>query len=242
MGRSFIEIWSLGFDDMEFVGEFNRLSRVWVAFQLCFFRHHGRFPSREGDAEVEVLRYLAQQLDEPMPAVENFQYGHVNARRQRAAILRQLGIRRAFDRDRQALRRWVSDSCARSACSVAEQMDAGYLWCLGQGLFVPSDKIMERLVRGGQHDFVETTLAAITERLADAACQRLEASLASPKEPTGFYALKNDVGAASLANILAACGRLSFVEGLALPFDIFAGIDPAWLRRLSRRVDGETAL
>jgi TnpA family transposase len=120
-------------------------------------------------------------------------------------------------------------------------MDAGYRWCLAQRFFVPSDKLMERLVRGGQHDFVETTLTAIAAKLSDATCQQLEASLAFPKDPTGFHALKSDVGAASLANILAACDRLSFVEGLGLPFDVLAGIDTAWVRRLSRRVDGETA-
>ncbi|MFV0475657.1 MAG: Tn3 family transposase, partial [Pikeienuella sp.] len=99
---------------------------------------------------------------------------------------------------------------------------------------VPSDKIMERLVRGGQHDFVETLLTAIAFRLSEQTCRQLEASLAGPKEATGFHALKGDVGAASLANILAACERLSFVKGLDLPFDILNGIDPAWVRRLGR--------
>ena len=241
MGRSFIEIWSLNFDDTVFVGEFNRSSRVWVAFQLCFFRDHGRFPSREGDGDAEALRYLAQQLGEPAPEVGGFRYGHVNARRQRASILRRLGVRRAVDRDRQALRRWVAEACGRSASPVAEQMDAAYRWGLAQGFFVPSDKIMERLVRGGQHDFVETILGVIAARLSGETRRRLEASLAAPKEATGFQALKGDVGAASLANILAACERLSFVEGLDLPFDVLAGIDPAWIKRLSRRVDRETA-
>ena len=165
----------------------------------------------------------------------------MNARRQRAAILRQLGIRRAFDRDRQALRRWVSESCGRSARSVAEQMDAAYRWGLEQGFFVPSDKIMERLVRGGQHDFAETILLAIAARLSSETRRRLEASLSAPREPTGCHALKGDVGPASLANTLSVCDRLAFVEGLDLPFSVLDGIDPAWVRRLSRRVDRETA-
>ena len=44
--RSFIESWSLDVDDIAFVEGFNLVSRIWVAFQLRFFRVHGRFPSR----------------------------------------------------------------------------------------------------------------------------------------------------------------------------------------------------
>ena len=44
--RSFIESWTLNFDDIAFVEGFNLVSRVWVAFQLRFFRTHGRFWTR----------------------------------------------------------------------------------------------------------------------------------------------------------------------------------------------------
>ena len=47
--RSFLECWSLNFDDVGFVEGFNFGSRIWVAFQLRFFRTHGRFPSLEDD-------------------------------------------------------------------------------------------------------------------------------------------------------------------------------------------------
>ena len=100
---------------------------------------------------------------------------------------------------------------------------------------------MERLFRGARHDFVENLLTAVVSRLSKDAQIKLDGSLADPKVPTGFLSLKNDVGAASLKSILAACNRLAFVEGLDLPDDLLAGIDPSWIRRLIRRVDGETA-
>ncbi|MEM9670423.1 MAG: hypothetical protein AAF950_15995 [Pseudomonadota bacterium] len=60
--RPFIETWSLGFDEMTWVESFNRERRVWAAFKLWFFQHHGRFPLRDGDLDGESLRYLAKQL------------------------------------------------------------------------------------------------------------------------------------------------------------------------------------
>ena len=239
--RSFIETWSLGFDEMTWVEGFNRAGRVWAAFQLRFFRLHGRFPSRDGDLDEESLRYLAEQLGLPAPDAGDFHFGHMNARRQRAAILRHLRFRRASKRDREGLRVWFADRCGGSAGTVEEQVASGYRHCLATGIFIPSDRIMERLVRGARHDFVEGLLTAIVNRLSEDVQAKLDGCLADPKAPTGFLSLKNDVGAASLKSILSACDRLAFALELDLPDDLLTGIDPSWIRRLIRRVDGETA-
>ena len=120
---------------------------------------------------------------------------------------------------------------------IEDQIELGYLESRAQGFFVPSDKIMERLVRGARHDAVETLLARITDVLSGEARRKLEASLVDPKRATGFLSLKADAGAATLENILAATARLAFVNAL----EIMEGVDPALAQRLSRRVDGETA-
>ena len=239
--RSFIESWSLNFDDIAYVEGFNLVSRVWVAFQLRFFRTHGRFPSREDDPCPECLRYLGRQLDLAAPEPGRFRFHHVNARRHRAAILRHLGVRRASERDRSALRAWLVEDCRRSCGTVEDQVAAGYAWCLVRSIYVASDKIMERLVRGTRHDFLEGLLSSITQDLPADARAKLEASLCEPTGPTGFHRLKDDVGAASLESVLGACDRLAFVEELDLPIDRLGEIDPAWVALLSRRVEGETA-
>jgi len=87
---------------------------------------------------------------------------------------------------------------------IEDQIELGYLESRAQGFFVPSDKIMERLVRGARHDAVETLLARIADVLSGEARRKLEASLADPKRATGFLSLKADAGAATLENILAA--------------------------------------
>lgn len=104
MERSFVEVWSLSFDDVGLVEGINRSGQIWLAFQLCFFRAWARFPSRSGDVHADVLRYLSKQLGVAAPEARDFEYGHVTARRHRAAILRYLDIRRATDRDRRAFR------------------------------------------------------------------------------------------------------------------------------------------
>ena len=241
MERSFVEVWSLSFDDIGLIEGVNRSGRVWFAFQLCFFRERSRFPSRPGDIQADVLRYLAEQLGVAAPETRDFEYGHVTARRHRAAILRHLGIRRATDRDRQALRDELAEMFQGAFGKIENQVELGYRKSRARGYFVPSDKIMERLVRGARHDAVENLLAKIADSLSGETRGKLEASLADPKCATGFLSLKADAGAATLESILAAATRLAFVNTLGLPFDAMASVDPALVQRLSRRVDGETA-
>ena len=222
--RSFIESWSLDVDDIAFVEGFNLVSRVWVAFQLRFFRTHGRFPSREDDFCPESLRYLGRQLDLAAPDPGRFRFHHVNTRRHRAAILRHLGVRRASERDRSSLRAWLVEECRRTCGAVEDQVAAGYAWCLARSIYVASDKIMERLVRGARHDFLEGLLTSIARDLPANTRAKLEASLCEPAGPTGFHRLKDDVGAASLESVLSACARLAFVEGLDLPAERLGGV------------------
>lgn len=241
MERSFVEVWSLSFDDIGLVERINRSGRVWYAFQLSFFRERARFPSRLDDIQADVLRYLAEQLGIAVPETRDFEYGHVTSRRHRAAILRHLGIRRATDRDRQALRGELAEMFRGAFGKIEDQIELGYRKSRARGFFVPSDKIMERLVRGARHDAVETLLARIADGLSCETRGKLGVSLADPKRATGFLSLKADAGAATLENILSAATRLAFVNTLGLPFDAMANVDPALVQRLSRRVDAETA-
>ena len=239
--RSFIEFWSLKVGDIAFVEGFNLASRVWVAFQLRFFQTHGHFPPRTEDVCPEGLRHLGRQLDLAAPNPKSFSFHHINARRHRAAILRHLSVRRASEQDRSALRTWLVEDCRCSCVAVEDQIAAGYAWCLGRSIYVASEKIMERLVRGARHEFLEGLLTSIAEDLPADRQAKLDASLSEPMGPTGFHRLKDDFGAAPLQSVLGACDRLEFVEGLGLPAERLSGVDPAWVALLSRRVAGESA-
>ena len=241
MERSFVEVWGLSFDDIGLIEGINFSGRIWFAFQLSFFRERSRFPSRSGDVQTDALRYLAEQLGATVPDVTDFQFGHVTARRHRATILRHLDIRRATDRDRQALRGELAELFAGSFGKIDDQIELGYRRSRARGFFVPSDKIMERLVRGARHDAVEKLLMRIAGGLSVETGQKLEGSLADPKCATGFLSLKADAGAATLENMLVATQRLAFLNSLNLPFHVLKDADPALVQRLSRRVYHETA-
>lgn len=241
MEREFLAVWSLSYTDLEFVNGYRHVMRIGLAVQLAHFRHFGYFPQHLKDVPSAALDYLAEQLGEDIAHVSQYDVSNDTARRHRLDILRFLGFRRANDRDRAELREALALQVSVSGSSTEDLIQIGYEWALGQSLFIPSRKIMERLASSAQHVFQEDLLARVCSRLSSKTITALEVSLTEPRGEYGFQRLKDDVGAATLDNVLNAADRLAFIQGLDLPFDLVDAVDPAWVRILTRRVEGETA-
>lgn len=241
MEREFLVIWSLSYADLEFVNGYRHAMRIGLAAQLAHFRHFGYFPAQLNDIPSAAMDYLAEQLGEDVTHVPNYDIASDTARRHRLEILRFLGVSRANDRDRAKLREALASQVSVLGTSTEDLVQFGYEWALDQSVFIPSRKIMERLVRSAQHSSQAGLLTRVCNRLPSQTISALEASLSDPRDDHGFQRLKDDVGAATLDNVLDAADRLAFIQGLNLPFDVVDRVDPVWARILTRRVEGETA-
>ena len=102
--------------------------------------------------------------------------------------------------------------------SLADWIERGYGRARDMGVFVPSAKIMERLVRTARRDFNHAFLAHVGARLTPETVEKLECALSEPLAETGFQRLKDDVGAVTLESVLLAAKKVSFVDELDLPF------------------------
>ena len=125
--------------------------------------------------------------------------------------------------------------------NLSDWVARGYGQALQVGVFVPSDKIMERLARAARRAFREGFLSKVGSRLSAETVEQLEWVLTEPLANTGFQRLKDDVGAATLESVLFTAQKVSFVEDLHLPLDLLSGVDRGWITQLSRQVEGETA-
>ena len=239
--QNFLAAWSLSFSELEFVSGYRHAMRIGIAVQMLHFRSHGYFPTSLDEVPSDASEYVADQVGEDLVSAPKYDSSKDTSRRHRLDILRFLGIRRATDRDRAALRTELKSCAPRLGASPENMIAQGYQWALQNAVFVPSRKIMERLVRSARHAFQEDLLISVFDRLAETSTTELEASLADPRGTRGFQHLKGDVGAATLDNVLDAADRLEFTHRLDLPFDLLMNIDPSWIRLLARRVEGETA-
>ncbi|MCP4190471.1 MAG: DUF4158 domain-containing protein [Planctomycetaceae bacterium] len=210
-----------------------------VACQLLYFRQYGRFSGGRGDLDPDVIVYVADQIEmaDDLP----YTFSSDTARRQRANILDFLGFRRASDRDRASLQAWMIEHLGGRDLNLADWVERGYARALQLSVFVPSDKIMERLARAARRDFREEYLTRVASQLSTETVAQLECALSDPLAITGFQRLKDDVGAATLDSVLLATQKVSFVDGLDLPLDVLGDVERGWVMRIARQVEGETA-
>ncbi len=157
-------------------------------------------------------------------------------RRHQLEILRHLGFHRATQNDRQNLRDWLKSALGGRDASFESWVVESYRGSRQHSIFIPSDKIMGRIVRSARKAFRDTLFKQLAERLSLETTSALDACLSDPLLPTDFQRMKDDIGTATLENILMASAKLAFLQRLDLPFDMFAHIDRRWLSRIGRQV------
>lgn len=233
--------WGLSYDDVEFITARPKAMRVGLAAQLTHFQQTGRFLSGWVDIPDEARAFFSEQVDAQRMDAGLYDFYGRSARRHCAEIVVHLGFVRMTERHRSALSDWLQVAKCGQGLSLDDMVEDAFLWCRDHKVFAYSAKIMERLVRSTRQQFLEHFLNGVVSRLSGDAITKLDASLAQPGEPTGFYRLKDDAGAATLESMLMVTQRLSFIQSLALPNDLLADVGPALTDRLARRVSGETA-
>ncbi len=216
--------WGLSFDDVEFINARPKAMRVGLAAQLKHFQQAGRFLSDWADISDEARAFLSEQVDAQRMDTDLYDFQGRSARRHCAEIVVRLGFVRMTERHRSALSDWLQASECSQGLSLDDMVEDAFLWCRDHKVFAYSAKIMERLVRSARQQFLEQLLDDVVDRLSGDAIAKLETSLAQPGEPTGFYRLKDDAGAATLESMLMVTQRLGFIQGLALPKDLLADV------------------
>ena len=239
MGQFSARNWTLSFEDVGFIETLPTKICVESALQLCSVRLSGRFIEDWATVDDEILTYVASQVglaaDRPQRAFSNR-----TARRYRLTVAGYLGLSRSRPRHRVALETWLRETVCPSGGSVSEMLESSFQWFRDRRLLPPATGSLARQVRAARHGFLNDLLAHVARQLSPGTAAALDASLEDARGKCGFQRLKNDVGAATLDNILDAAGRLSFIRGLDLPFWAIAGIDPSWIKMLVRRVEAET--
>ena len=237
--QAFASVWGLSYSDLGFLNRFGAKSRVAIACQLLFFRQHARFPADCGNLDLDVIAYVADQIG--VTDDLSYSFSSDTARRQRAGILDFLGFRRASDRDRDRIQAWMIEQVGGRDLNLADWIERGFGQARQMGVFVPSEKIMERLARAARRDFRKNFLTLVASQLSIETTEQLEWALAEPLADMGFQRLKDEVGAATLDNVLLSAQKVFFVRELGLPVDSLGAVERGWVARLARQVEGETA-
>lgn len=240
MSESIAEDWGLSFSDLLFLADLSEDIRLESAFQLCHLRKTGRFIEDWSCLSDNVVSYVAGQVEWPVVRPGSV-FDDRRSRRYRGRVSEYLGFSLPTTGDITTFEGWLLADVVQHGGSVSEMIELGCRWFLDHKQVAPAEKALGRIVRSARQKFLDQYLCSVAARLSKKATNALETSLSDPRGDHGFQRLKNDVGAATLGNVLDAADRLAFIQDLDLPFDLIDAVDPSWAKMLVRRVEGETA-
>ncbi|MEY8099329.1 hypothetical protein AB9F29_18190 [Falsihalocynthiibacter sp. S25ZX9] len=191
--RALLEIWSLSFSDFEFLETYHQGSRIWIGGQLLYFRNHGHFTRDLANIPDDAQTYVGDQLglySQRLTVSQRIPFVATSLRS--CTTLGFTGQRSVIvDPARLAL------IGAWRASSFEDWAVSGYRWSPQHSVFIPSDKIMGRIVRSARKAFRDALFKQVAERLSQDTTSALDACLSDPLLPTGFQRWKDDIGDAS---------------------------------------------
>ena len=138
--------WFLTSEERELLYKKTTHGRLGFAVLLKYFQNEGRFPEHFDEVPRIVLAYLANQIDVPRCDLSDYSLNGRTAKRDRAEILQQLGIRRTTQQDLQDVKKAISVELLPSNPS-AEALQAFFLtWFKQRQIAPPTLKQIQRLI------------------------------------------------------------------------------------------------
>ncbi len=215
------------------------------AVLLTCMRYEGRFPNHPRDVPAPIIDYMAQQLGLPTNEFSQYDWSGRRGQTDREAIRERLNFRVIRREDYVDLARWLTQNAL-----LNETHDMGHLrntmldHLRGQGIEPPSANQLDRLIRTGLHEFEVSLFQNTSERLPAKARLALDALLytADPEDEyrrSDVAELKVDAGKLGVKSIIQEAERLSVLQQVELPDDLFTGLMPNIIEKYAQRVIAE---
>lgn len=100
--------WGLRHDEIAALESKPRHVQLSFALLAVFCRNRGRFPQTPREVSPEAIDYVAAQMETAPIDLSDDEWAGRSGRRHRAEVLKLYGIRAMADRDRKALKDWVT--------------------------------------------------------------------------------------------------------------------------------------
>lgn len=244
--------WSFSSDELTLIPHRDASSRLGVAASLKFFQLEGFFPSSVKDVPSVAIAYMAKLLDVEPKAISNYDWQGRTGTRYRGRLRTAMGIRPSTDDDFKAVEEWLRKDVVPWDHDSRHLQDAVHEWYRSRHIEPPTEGRIERLVhsavRTHETEIFDGTAAQLLPSTRKAMDALIDSSIPSDDQDVGegpdwrstpFSVLKTDPGRVSLKSVLRELEKLSQIEALELPGNLFAEIQPKILRQYRLRAGAE---
>ena len=229
--------WSFSSDELTLIPQRDASSRLGVAASLKFFQLEGFFPSSVKDLPAVAMDHMAKLLDVDPKAISDYDWQGRTGTRYRRRLRTALGIRPSTTDDFKEVEAWLCQEVVPWDYDLRHLQDAVHEWYRSRLIEPPTEGRIERLVRSAVRTYEAAICDGTAAKLFPRTCKAMDAlidsSLSSDEQDadagadwriTPFSVLKTDPGRVSLKSVLRELEKLSQIEALELPENLFAAL------------------
>ena len=239
--------WQLTPNEREQIVSEEPHNQLGFAVQLKHFQQIGRFPRHRQEIAPALITSIAQQLNIPEHIYDRYQLTGRTSERHRQRLRAWLEVRPYQVSDGDELVEWLCQEILAYEQRDEQLKNLVRDYFERQGIELPSDKPLVRLVRSAIRAYEEQFFEHRHAQLSAAARLSLDALLypgqAGQADGSGAYPLsqlKETPGRIGLNTLLAEVERLTVLQGIELPPDLFRDVTPKIIEQYRRRVAVET--
>ncbi len=230
-----VDHWTLHVDELSMAASARTASnQLGVALLLKWFQHEGQFPKRKQDVPLEVIDFLAQQLNVEPGMFKSYPLQGRTVERHRAQIRQYLGFRETTVQDVETITQWLIESVLPHQRQEVALQEAIYDRCRDQRMEPPTPQRIERIIRSALRTADEQFYAETMAKLSSTTRIHLDALLKTTyteqdtdDESVGrsmLHDLKQGAGAIKVDTLLAEIDKLEQIENLELPAEVLLQI------------------
>lgn len=234
------EHWSLSFEDLALLKSKQPRNHLSFCYQLKFYQCFGRFPLSYEEVSGIALEYLKEQLGTSV--IVTYDWSGRSGKRHRAEILKYLDIRKPIAEDRAQFCEWLISDLIPKISNIKELMTHSEVWFLSNKLALPTELMLERLVRSAMTTYEDRVFSTITQALSCDCIQHIDSFLSEGANITNisFTSMKAEPGKLGLDSVFKESEKLEYINTLDLPCEILKQIPVKTLATYKTRVASQS--
>jgi TnpA family transposase len=242
-----VEHWTIDEADQQLIRQKRGINRLGFALLLKFFQLKGRFPEKQSEIPRVVLGFVAEQLGLDESCYEQYNWASRASKYHRVEIRKLYGFHRMRTNEFDSLRQWLIDEVVPQAVDDRRLKALLYEELRVRKIEPPTDGRIERLINSAHRQFESGLCDSIVEQLP-AKYHRALDKLTGPQSDSWILdadeiplnQLKQEAGGVGLKSLKAELSKLKTIEELALPTDLFEGLNEQLVERYRQRVETES--
>jgi TnpA family transposase len=229
-----IEQWTLLPNELEWLGNKIRETRLGFAIGLKFFQQEHCFPETPQDVPAVIVRYIAQQVEVEPELFGDYDWNSRVARYHRHQIRELCGFRRSTSSDIQALCQWLTDQIIPRTLDEKQLLEAAIQRFKALGIEPLSQKhlqgVIQSAIRKYKTQLYTQTLSKLSLQMQSAIDMLLKPADksaivqddAAPEDDISRFAfLKQEPGPLGVKTLLQQVKKLQWLREIGLPDDLF---------------------